>query len=39
MDIYGKLGAALVEAMEAKARMLGAAGVTVHDLQAGFARL
>jgi hypothetical protein len=38
MDIFGKPSQALLDSMTKKAEMLGAAGVTVHDLQAGFAR-
>ena len=39
MQIYGEPSAGLLEAMQAKAAMLGAAGVEVHDLHAGFSRL
>jgi quinol monooxygenase YgiN len=38
MEVYGEQSAALLEAMQAKASMLGAGGVQVHDLHAGFSR-
>lgn len=38
MEIYGEQSPELLEAMRAKARMLGAPGVEVHDLHAGFSR-
>ena len=39
MAIYGETSTELLEAMRAKAAMLGAGGVEVHDLHAGFSRL
>ncbi|HJR18177.1 MAG TPA: antibiotic biosynthesis monooxygenase [Actinomycetota bacterium] len=39
MEIYGEQSASLLEAMQAKAKMLGAPGVEVHNLHAGFTRL
>lgn len=39
MEIYGEPTAALLGAMQAKAVMLGAAGVDVHHLGTGFTRL
>jgi len=38
MQIYGKPSAMLVQAMQAKATMLGAPGVEIHGLYAGFTR-
>jgi hypothetical protein len=38
MQIYGEPSASLLAAMQAKATMLGAGGVEVHDLHAGFSR-
>lgn len=38
MEIYGKPGADLLAAMRAKATMLGAGDVEVHDHHAGFSR-
>ncbi len=39
MEIYGEPSAELLQAMQAKAEMLGARGVQVHNLHAGFSRL
>lgn len=39
MEVYGEASAELLEAMQAKANMLGARGVEVHDFHAGFTRL
>jgi hypothetical protein len=38
MDVYGTPSDELLELMRGKAQMLGAAGVRVHEPQAGFAR-
>ena len=38
MDVYGRPSDRLLEQMREKARMLGASGVGVHDLGAGFTR-
>lgn len=38
MDIYGRPSDRLIKLMREKAQMLGAQGVVVHDLQAGFSR-
>jgi quinol monooxygenase YgiN len=38
MDIYGKPSDRLLKQMRDKAKMLGAAGVVVHELQAGLSR-
>lgn len=38
MDVYGEASAPLLDAMRAKAQMLGASGVGVHDPHAGFTR-
>lgn len=38
LDIYGRPSFALVEKLQQKARMLGAAEVAVHELAAGFTR-
>jgi hypothetical protein len=38
MEIYGQPSAELLDAMRAKAAMLGASGVDVHHLHAGFTR-
>jgi quinol monooxygenase YgiN len=39
LDVYGKPSEELLELLRRKVRMLGDATVTVHDLQAGFARI
>ena len=39
MAIYGEASPELLRAMQTKATMLGAGGVEVHDLHAGFSRL
>jgi quinol monooxygenase YgiN len=39
LDVYGKPSEELLELLRRKVQMLGDAAVTVHDLQAGFARI
>jgi quinol monooxygenase YgiN len=39
LDVYGKPSEELLELLRRKVQMLGEATVTVHDLQAGFARI
>ena len=39
LDVYGKPSEELLELLRRKVQMLGDATVTVHDLQAGFARI
>ena len=39
LDVYGKPSGELLELLRRKVQMLGDATVTVHDLQAGFARI
>ena len=39
VDVYGVPSAKVIEQLQRKAEMLGAASVEVHDLQAGFARI
>lgn len=38
IEVYGRVSAAVLDRLHAKARMLGGATVTVHELFAGFAR-
>ena len=38
IDVYGRVSEAVITRLHRKARMLGRATVTVHELQAGFAR-
>jgi quinol monooxygenase YgiN len=39
LDVYGKPSEELLELLRRKVQLLGEATVTVHDLQAGFARI
>lgn len=39
IEVFGEAGPTLLEQLQAKARALGGATVTVHPLQAGFVRL
>jgi quinol monooxygenase YgiN len=39
LDVYGKPSEELLELLRRKVQMFGDAAVTVHDLQAGFARI
>jgi quinol monooxygenase YgiN len=39
LDVYGKPSEELLELLRRKVKLLGEATVTVHDLQAGFARI